>query len=437
MIFLPARHTLTKFVLPATLLVIPPNIISTIQTMLYKFLWGKKDKVKRLKVIQETQNGGLNMVDVRSSFISYKALWVKRLLTSDPNVDSWSQIGHLYIKPFLDCDTQLLFNFDDSVDFPDLERLSQFYKDVLLCYNKVYVKEINEFRHNIGDQCIWANKFIVLPNKKRKSVLFLRNWIRSGVNKIADLKFIDGKLDVDFIFRKIRFTQNILAEICSVRDALVPHQNYLRNVANSLKGQVSLTQNSKAFYVLLRDNVTEEIPFIPDYLLQYCANHDVSNIFKIKITQQTEIKLKEFNFKLLRGILPCYLNLCRWKIRSNSNCDVCGQSQTQEHLLWDCCYVKPLWKIVEKVCGINLDYRFILGILLCNRRSMENLLTLVSFLIYKEWLILSFESKKRRQVIGLEFYKQELFIRLKIYEKCTNFAGYNFDYIRKLIDGLG
>ena len=82
---------------------------------------------------------------------------------------------HLYIKPFLDCDTQLLFNFDDSVDFPDLERLSQFYKDVLLCYNKVYVKEINEFRHNIGDQCIWANKFIVLPNKKRKSVLFLRN----------------------------------------------------------------------------------------------------------------------------------------------------------------------------------------------------------------------------------------------------------------------
>ena len=121
---------------------------------------------------------------------------------------------------------------------------------------------------------------------------------------------------------------------------------------------------------------------------------------------------------------------------SNSDCDVCGQSQTQEHLLWDCCYVKSLWKIVENVCGIGLDYRFILGIIVCNRRDTENLLTLVSFLIYKEWLILSLESKKRRQVMDLEFYKHELFIRLKIYERCRNFAGYNLNYIRKLIDSL-
>ena len=44
---------LSQFVLPATLLVIPPNVIKRIESMLYKFLWGGKDKVKRKRVIQE------------------------------------------------------------------------------------------------------------------------------------------------------------------------------------------------------------------------------------------------------------------------------------------------------------------------------------------------------------------------------------------------
>ena len=31
--------------------------------------------------------------------------------------------------------------------------------------------------------------------RKRKNVLYLRNWIRSGVNKVGDLQFINGKVN--------------------------------------------------------------------------------------------------------------------------------------------------------------------------------------------------------------------------------------------------
>ena len=31
---------------------------------------------------------------------------------------------------------------------------------------------------------------------KKNMVLFLRNWIRSGINKISDLHFVDGKVDL-------------------------------------------------------------------------------------------------------------------------------------------------------------------------------------------------------------------------------------------------
>ena len=61
---------LSQFVLPATLLVIPPTVIKRIESMLYKFVWSGKDKAKRKRVIQELKHGGLNMVDIRSVFMS-------------------------------------------------------------------------------------------------------------------------------------------------------------------------------------------------------------------------------------------------------------------------------------------------------------------------------------------------------------------------------
>ena len=71
---------------------------------------------------------------------------------------------------------------------------------------------------------------------------------------------------------------------------------------------------------------------------------------------ENEIKLKEFNFKVLHGTLACNKNLKNWKIRLNDICDVCNQIQTIEHLLYNCHYVnyvkpgvKPLWQIVNTV----------------------------------------------------------------------------------------
>ena len=62
---------LSQFVLPATLLVVPPNVIKRIESMLYNFLWGGKDSVKRKRVIKERKHGGLNMIDIRSMFMSF------------------------------------------------------------------------------------------------------------------------------------------------------------------------------------------------------------------------------------------------------------------------------------------------------------------------------------------------------------------------------
>ena len=154
------------------------------------------------------------------------------------------------------------------------------------------------------------------------------------------------------------------------------------------------------------------------YLDQYCNDeYDTRIAFVKKLLKEPEIKLKEFNFKILHGILPCNSNLKKWKVRSVDVCDVCNQIQTIEHLLYGCCYVKPLWQRINAVFGINVSYRQILG--LDEHFIFDCIATIVSFLVYKEWLLLSLEHKKRNSNIVLEFIKQELRLRLKIYEQCN------------------
>ena len=56
-------------------------------------------------------------------------------------------------------------------------------------------------------------------------------------------------------------------------------------------------------------------------------------MFVNEIISEKEIKLREFNFKLLHGILPCNSNLKRWRKTNSDRCDVFGEKQTIEHLL--------------------------------------------------------------------------------------------------------
>ena len=81
-----------------------------------------------------------------------------------------------------------------------------------------------------------------------------------------------------------------------------------------------------------------------------------------------------------------------------------------------------------------MDFNIILGI----RDNCEHpyVLTLVSFLIYKEWLVLSLENKFRVNEIVLEVFKQELILRQKIYEKCEIYSYIELYVIERLIDRL-
>ena len=59
--------------------------------------------------------------------------------------------------------------------------------------------------------------------------------------------------------------------------------------------------------------------------------------------------------------------------------------------------------------------------------------TIICFIIYKEWLLLSLENRKRKSVIALDFFKNEINLCLQIYEKCVCIDSIHIDRMKELV----
>ena len=62
------------------------NQSEKIDKIFYKFLWKSTDKVKRNKVIQSVEQGGLAMINTKAFLNSLVANWTNRILEADPNL---------------------------------------------------------------------------------------------------------------------------------------------------------------------------------------------------------------------------------------------------------------------------------------------------------------------------------------------------------------
>jgi len=115
---------------------VPDDIVKRINKILFSFLWGKKDKVKRIKVIKKLKEGGLNMVDIQCLFDSFKAAWMGKILKANKEVDCWAQLPNLYLSKFESFDIVKAFNFASTVNFKEIKGIYLFLQEVISCFAK-------------------------------------------------------------------------------------------------------------------------------------------------------------------------------------------------------------------------------------------------------------------------------------------------------------
>ena len=70
-------------------------------------------------------------------------------------------------------------------------------------------------------------------------------------------------------------------------------------------------------------------------------------------------------------------------------------------------------EITRQKVGSIISFEQILG--LDSLFEYDSITTIISFLIYKEWLLLSLENKQRNADLNMMYYKSELQLRTEIY----------------------
>ena len=72
-----------KFVYVCSVLPTPKELVKELNQLLFKFLWNGTDKVTRVSVINEYEEGGLKMIDLDSMIKSLRLAWLKRIFNGN------------------------------------------------------------------------------------------------------------------------------------------------------------------------------------------------------------------------------------------------------------------------------------------------------------------------------------------------------------------
>ena len=248
--------------------------------------------------------------------------------------------------------------------------------------------------------------------------------------KIGNLIFIDGILDDRYILKSVRNKQNIFSEISSLKSALKPFKEYLKNQEHVLESDLPIfhtaftvkysfsSSKAKFFYDCLIKNKSEKPLQQQKYWCDQLGmdNLEFENIYKINICQIKDKKIAEFKFKILHNVLPCNVNLAKWKKKPNGLCNTCGELETIEHLLFKCVYVEKVWNPFSLLTDFTVNLSdIIIGVEFNN--AMSFVISLVAYLIYKDWLQYSLNDSPRPPSIDINSLKCDLISKYAIYNQ--------------------
>ena len=404
---------LSKVIYQCSVLKIPENFVKEVQDLIYEYLWnGKRDRVQRSNVIQGIGNGGLNMVHFETFTQAIKASWITKILSIK---GKWSALFHSIAETLhLPVQYLLNMNFKGLKAFPAIARFPKFYQEVILNYNRCKtVKPIDIMSiHEIAEQQIWGNENF----KWQAKCLYFRSWIDSKILYIKDIVGDDGRfLSDNDLFGKIRNHQNILQELSVIkRHVMRLHKGKDLSIANYVnisnqpkilyKNKVHIinTQKSKFFYNILSNKIKSRSRYesITAKTLKFDGGDKIWNsIYDQKICKAKISKLKEFNYKLLQNIVPNGRILSKWIRNISDKCEVCGDTETTKHMVYDCPRVKYLWDSVSFCWNFDVTWKRILcgwpGYTVTPKLECYNLImTMICYSIFKQNSWCKFNNKR-------------------------------------------
>ena len=322
------------------------KFISELETMLYKFLWdGKPNKINKLQICQDKENGGLKMVNIEDYIMNLKISMYKKIVNDN------------YLKTISYAMYPLLANLEklgqEYIYFVINNVKNTLWVDILKNLKKILeIKQPSSFNEFIAED-IFYNKNICINNK----YVFFNSWVVNNVTKIYQLTKDDGSFlsYIEFTAKFINIRTNFLTYTGLIHAVRV----YMRKLNISVENVDLDNVQEPVGWLLLKsskDVIKEAIrkkPNIHNSKNKWNNSYldlDWKKIFNICHKTTIDTKLKWFQMRLLYRILPTNRFLFLRKIKTSANCDLCQNNvETIEHMLFDCDVIKLFWQnIVDK-----------------------------------------------------------------------------------------
>ena len=341
---------ISKLVYLTSVLPNPPmQFINEVDKDIFRFIWDDKpDKIKRLIMINDLENGGLRSPHFKSMCEAAKILWVKRLL--DSNHGKWKTLLQIELE---NLGGNLIWNcnFKSTEEGIFGKIRNSFLKDMLTSWSTMFFGAPNSY-NEVSCQYLWFNSFIRINNQ----IVYYKLWAQNKVLQIKDLLNDRGHfLTFQQFIHKFNLRCNFLQYYSIIHAIPTEWKRILKNInvitEKDTCFNVSKLNLSKMSCKMIYFQLVKKIAFLPQNAFKKWSNEldtkaiESEKIFSLLYKCSIEERLRNFQFKLLHRILPTNIFLTRVSKSETPFCYFCqGYKETFIHLFCECAVIKAFWE---------------------------------------------------------------------------------------------
>ena len=346
---------ISLFVYPLTILDANEEVLHTINTAIFEFLWNwKKPKIARGVIQNQLYKGGLKMPNIYIKSKAWKLSWLKRAI-SNKNA-KWVLLLDTIIGKI--SFTHLMYT-DFIKDNCAIAKLPQFYQNIFKDWVKNLHNNVPANASDVQNQPLWLNKSITIDNKP----LFWQKWYDKGVFFVHHLLNENSEfLTADQIENKFGIECNFLKAL-QIKQAIPSSwRKKIKKVRTVLKYnclQIFVEQkvkfinieniSSQMFYWILMGNLLKTPSCIKKWQSQLQTEGLVwKNIFLNPFQVCHESVLQSFQYKVIHRIIPCNHWLNIMNIKDSPLCTFCMKDDDIIHFFVKCDRLSQFWISFEK-----------------------------------------------------------------------------------------
>ena len=335
-----------------------PQQIKSIESIMFRFLWGKTEKVKRSTIKNTWKQGGLQVPDIGVQADSLKIAWVRKVL--DPDCTSkWKAIMR---RKLMISEDVSVFHCDGYLPEMNELRNDKFWSEVLNAWYKINVLE-SPSGSELLSKPLWHNRYMKL---ERNVSLSRPALIGRGIITVANLyNPVQRRLRTGpELFRQYNYGSfltwhAILSSLPTEWKAtLVRERPQAPTLPECFQQVMKTFKTAKwAYGILIKQSRLSR----PEKAQRKWSNElnlgdefVWSDVFSQIYKNTKDFKLRWLQLRMIHRILPTNNRLFLYGLRDSNECDRCpGQVESISHIFWFCPVVMNFWNSLHRIFGFR------------------------------------------------------------------------------------